>query len=143
MDQNSADLRGMTSNGEESPGELSLSKREMGQVIHNRWVAAGIKNRSEFATKSGIHRDTVKKIEQGTASDAQYERASAWLDRYTGEPKGERVVTFEVEGLYGVGRVSVAGPVEDAAELEERFARILDRLLAGQRPDDPDGGGGT
>jgi hypothetical protein len=139
MDEGRAQSVAVTS--DDTHGELS--KREMGRVIHNRWVAAGIKSRNEFADMSGIHRDTVKKIEEGTASDTQYERASAWLDRYTGEPREPRVVTFEVEGLYGVGRVSVAGPVENSEELEERFARILDRLLAGQRGDSNGGGAAT
>lgn len=140
MTEDKAESRAVTSSDE---GSGDLTKREMGRVIHNRWVAAGIKSANEFAEMSGIHRDTVAKIVDGTASDNSYQRAAAWLDRYTGEPKENRVVTFEVEGIYGVGRVSVAGPVEDAGELEERFARILDRLLAGQRGDSPGGGGGS
>lgn len=35
-----------------------ISRKEAGEVIHNRRVAAGIKSVNQFAEKSGIHRDT-------------------------------------------------------------------------------------
>lgn len=132
MASSRAHLRPMDDNGE---GSGELTRLEKGRIIRSRWVAADIKSVNEFAELSGIHRDTVKKMLEGTASDNTYERASAWLDRYVGEPKGstERLVTFKAKGIYGIGEVTVEGPREDGDELEERFARIVDRLIAGQR----------
>jgi transcriptional regulator with XRE-family HTH domain len=123
---------------------------ERGQAIKARRLAAGIKSLREFAKATGVARNAITAAEDGHGSRATYERLEAWLDRFDEEtgsdaetPPTGRVVTFEVEGIYGVGKVSVAGPVEDAAELEERFARIVDRLIAGQRGDSSTGGGGS
>lgn len=143
MAQSKADFRTMN-------GMSGASKAEKGRVIHNRRIAAGIKSLNQFTNlmrqSTTIDRSTLTKVEKGdpTVEDDTFDRVMAWLDEYVGEPDAaERVVTFEAHGLYGVARVSVAGPVEDAAELEERFARILDRLLAGQRDTSSDGGGST
>lgn len=117
---------------------------ERGQRIKRRRLAVGIKSLREFAKATGVARNAITAAEDGHGSKGTYERLEAWLDDFDEETGADvpdvasgRIVTFEVQGIYGVGKVSVAGPVEDAAELEERFARIVDRLIAGQRGDSP------
>ena len=132
MSVDGAQSRAMDESSGESAGDVT--RREKGAIIHNRWVAAGIKSLNEMAAKSGFDRGQLAKAEKGEASDAYYERVMAWLDRYTGEPvpPSGHVVTFEAEGLFGVARVAVQGPVEDADELQARFERLLTNLLRRQ-----------
>ena len=120
-------MRVMTDNGEGSSGDVS--KREKGQVIHNMWVAAGFRSLNDFADKSPFDWRTLDRVEKGTASDTTYDRVVSWLEKYVGEPEDtSRLVTFRAQGIFGAADVTVAGPVENAAELAEQFAKLLDNL---------------
>ena len=127
MTHDGADLRVMTDNGEGSSGDVS--KREKGQIIHNMWVAAGFRSLNDFADKSPFDWRTLDRVEKGTASDTTYDRVVSWLEKYTGEPEEPgRLVTFRAQGIFGAAEVTVAGPVENTAELAEQFAKLLDNL---------------
>ena len=130
-----ADLRPVD---EEHAEVAAIGAVERGKVIHRRRLSHGIKSLHEFARASGVSRKAITAAELGDASVATYERLEAWLDRFEEEigddapPPSGRLVTFEVEGLFGVARVAVQGPVEDADELQDRFERLLTNLLRQQ-----------
>ena len=128
MTTDRADLRVMVESDEGSAGDVS--KREKGQVIHNMWVDAGFRSLNDFANRSPFDRATLGKVEEGTASDTTYDRVLAWLEKYVGEPEpaSSNLVTFRAQGIFGAAEVTVAGPVENTAELAEQFAKLLDNL---------------
>ena len=121
-----------------------VTHKERGQEITRRRLAHGITSVRDFTERTGLAREAVAKAEKGTASEGTYQRLEAWLDAFdeeTGDNTRQdasppassgHVVTFEAEGLFGVARVAVQGPVEDADELQERFERLLTNLLRQQ-----------
>ena len=136
MTTDRADLRVMDASDEGSSGDVS--KREKGQIIHNMWVDAGFRSLNDFASKSPFDRGTLGKVEDGTASDTTYDRVVAWLEKYVGEPEPESrgLVTFEAHGIFGVDRITVAAPVEDADVAAEQFAKLMDSLRRRENGED-------
>jgi len=99
-------------------------------------MANGLRSVREFAERTGLSREAVTKAERGEASEGTYQRLEAWLDAFdeeVGDDTSKReasggLVTFRAQGIFGAADVTVAGPVENTAELAEQFARLLDNL---------------
>lgn len=133
----------------ESGTLTDVTHEQRGKDITRRRLAHGLRSVREFAERTGLSREAVTKAEAGTASEGTYQRLESWLDAFDEEvgddtrqpdaPLSNQLVTFEVEGLYGVGKFTVAGPPDEADANEERFARLLDRIIKAQRGegDDP------
>ena len=110
-------------------GLTSVPDQSRGQEVKQRRLRHGIKSLREFADKSGISREAVTAAENGTASDATYERIHAWFDRFEEEvgddgPSESGVVEFRIAGNFGVD-VIVKGPVANIAELEAAVQRLI------------------
>lgn len=106
------------------------------RALRERRIAAGIKSRRALveATKQlgmPVSKDAVDAAENGTASDATYDRLDAFLSRWeerTGHDEDEpNLVTFRLSRKPGT-EVTVQGPVANVSELEAAFERLLDRL---------------
>ena len=101
-------------------------------------------DKTELAAAAGVHRDTVTDIEAGkgfqvktlnkilAALDDAEAAAGTHVPPRDPEPG---IVTLEVEGVFGVARVAVKGPVSDSAELR----RLLSDVIADLRRDAPPG----
>lgn len=95
-----------------------------------------------LAKRAGIDRGALSDIESGKAvpRDAtlgQIDRALAALEEETSGPydnAGDHLVTFRMSGNFGVD-VTVSGPVENLAELEESVGRLLQRMRSTEAPD--------
>jgi transcriptional regulator with XRE-family HTH domain len=110
-------------------GLASVTDESRGHEVKQRRLRHGIKSLREFAEKSGISREAVTAAENGTASDATYERIHAWFDRFEEEvgddgPSEPGVVEFRIAGNFGVD-VIVKGPVSNIAELEAAVERLI------------------
>lgn len=106
-----------------------MTDETRGHEVKQRRLRHGIKSLREFAEKSGISREAITAAENGTASDATYERIFAWFDRFD-EEVGEDdnaepgVVEFRIAGNFGVD-VIVKGPVANVVELEDAVQRLI------------------
>jgi transcriptional regulator with XRE-family HTH domain len=110
-------------------GLASVTDESRGQEVKQRRLRHGIKSLREFADKSGISREALTAAENGTASEATYERISAWFDRFEEEVGDDEVpepgvVEFRIAGNFGVD-VIVKGPVANIAELEAAVQRLI------------------
>lgn len=120
-------------------GLLTVVDQEArGQNIRQRRLALGIKSVREFEKASKVSREAITAAESGAASQATYERLEAWLTRFEEEagveaPEGEGsgLVTFRLSGNFGV-EVTVQGPIENVAELEEAVERLIRKV--GEEP---------
>lgn len=107
--------------------------RARGEALKARRLRLGIKSLRELEEKTGVARTTITKAEAGEASRPTYERLEAWFDRFEHEITSEAevvepgggVMTLSVEGIYGVAKVTVQAPVEDADELRAFFRGLL------------------
>lgn len=116
-----------------TPNEAGLAPvidKSRGQEVKQRRLRHGIKSLRELAAKSGISREAVTAAEEGTASEATYERIHAWFDRFEeevgddGDDAEPGVVEFRIAGNFGVD-VIVKGPVANIAELEAAVQRLI------------------
>lgn len=121
--------------GVESGTLPGVTHEERGKEIARRRMAHGLRSVREFAERTGLSREAVTKAERGDASEGTYQRLESWLDAFDEEvgddtSKGGSggLVTFRAQGVFGAADVTVAGPVENTAELAEQFARLLDNL---------------
>lgn len=115
-------------------GLLSVDQAARGQNIKQRRLALGIKSQHTLSKESGVSRDAVMAAEKGAASNETYDRLEAWLSRMEEEvgmdaPDFESagLVTFRLSGNFGV-EVTVQGPVENVAELEQAVERLIRKV---------------
>jgi transcriptional regulator with XRE-family HTH domain len=105
-----------------------IDDKSRGQEVKQRRLRHGIKSLRELAAKSGISREAVTAAEEGTASDATYERIHAWFDRFEEEIGDDGddggVVEFRIAGNFGVD-VIVKGPVANIAEIEAAVQSLI------------------
>lgn len=110
---------------------VSEDENRRGRDLAQRRARHGIKSVRELARQSGVSREGITAAENGTASDATYDRLEAWFDRYEEEigddPTDRRddVVEFQVRGVHGVREIIVKGPISNLPELEAAVARLL------------------
>lgn len=120
--------------------------KHVGQEIQRRRKAIGI-DVAPFAKEAGVSRTTVTKVEAGEVEprDKSLHKIIDALDRLeheggrdirAAEPTSGGLVTFRAQGVFGAADVTVAGPVENTAELAEQFARLLDNLRRRENGDD-------
>lgn len=114
---------------------------ERGRAIQERRKAQGITSRREFAVRTGIARDTIRKAELGRASERSYARLEAWLDLFEHEVGEDEPTASNIEQMEFVVdgedvTVTVKGPVADAPALEQSVARII-RMIREGSPDKP------
>jgi transcriptional regulator with XRE-family HTH domain len=109
-----------------------------GEAIRQRRMAFGLRSVREFAERTGLARETVTRAEHGEASEGTYQRLEAWLDAFEHEigadepaaPVSIEQIEFTVEGDFGV-KVTVKGPINDRAQLEESVTRIIRSIRDG------------
>ena len=97
-------------------------------------MTLGIRSVSELALRSGVSRSATSAAEHGEGAKGTYERLEAWLseqERGEGEPSatGLEQIEFTVEGDFGV-KVTVKGPIQDRAALQESVAEIIKSIRA-------------
>lgn len=118
-------------------GAMTTTGETTGEAIARRRKAIGY-DLAPFAVEAGVSRETLSKVERGAGARdktlAKIMRALERLEAETGldvpqAPAADgRIVTFEARGVFGVAEVSVAGPVENAEELAQKFADLITRL---------------
>lgn len=97
-------------------------------------MALGIRSVSELALRSGVSRSATSAAEHGEGAKGTYERLEAWLsDQEQGDAPasatGLEQIEFTVEGDFGV-KVTVRGPINDRAALQESVAEIIRSIRA-------------
>lgn len=126
---------------------LPMSNETRGRAITKRRMALGITSRSGFeqamkdqaAKNQGwgkhVSREKIAAAEEGSASDAIYERLETWLNRMeeetnpaAGESADAKLVTFHIAAI----GVTVKGPVSDLAEIEAAVARLIQDTRTGE-----------
>lgn len=111
-----------------------MSDETRGHSIKARRLALGVKSLREFAEASGISREALTAAEKGQGSQATYERADAWLDRFEEETGHDEAVAepirFTFHDIYGIGELIVEGPVDHPAELVEAVTKLLAEIRA-------------
>lgn len=93
-----------------------------------------------LAERAGIDRGALSDIERGIATprDSTLFHIDRALDAFEEETSGpydtagDQLVTFRMSGNFGVD-VTVSGPVENLAELEESVGRLLQRIRNGEQ----------
>ena len=115
-----------TSDGGQAGGDLSAR----GAALATRRETVGI-TAVELEKETGIARQTIARAEKGQASKATYRQLEAWFDRFDEEsganaPRSDaRIVTLEVEGVFGIGRVAVKGPIDNPSALRKILADLI------------------
>lgn len=118
-----------------------MSDEARGHAIKRRRLAAGLTSLQDFATATGLARQTISRAERGDPSTTPttYERLELWLDNFeteTDEGAQEApiphaaetdTVEFHLQGVFGAADVLVKGPVSHLPELEAAVARLLGR----------------
>lgn len=106
-----------------------------GTDIKRRRLALGLDSVSQFAEATGADRETIGRIEDGTASKGTYERIEAWLDRMEARgpaPEGEpRAVRVALHGVYGIENVEV---IFDAAASPDEMAARIRAIMSALKP---------
>lgn len=122
----------------ESPKVVGVVEVE-DEGIRERRERLGLTLRA-LADRAGVDRGRLSDIEKGAtprpSTLAQIRRA---LDEFEDETSGpydhdaeERTVTFRMSGNFGVD-VTVSGPVENLAELEDSVGRLLQRMRSDEQ----------
>lgn len=106
-----------------------MSDETRGHAIKKRRLEHGIKSVRKFAEQTGVSREAITAAEEGSASDATYERLESWLDGFDEETGSDDVirddaVEFRLSGNFGVD-VVVKGPVANLSELERSVGNLL------------------
>lgn len=122
----------------------SVLVEHLGEQIQRRRRAIGI-DVAPFAREAGVSRTTINKVEAGEVHprDKSLRKIMDALDRLeheggvdVGDQQPSGIVTFRAQGVFGAADVTVAGPVENTAELAEQFARLLDNLRRRENGED-------
>lgn len=142
-----AGIRGACVDHEREGGVMGVALLERGTLtpvvetgdgdrIRDRRTELGLTIRA-LAERAGIDRGQLSDIERGmvaprAATLGQIQRALTEFEDETSGPYDEaekRTVTFRMSGNFGVD-VTVSGPVENLAELEDSVGRLLQRMRA-------------
>ena len=114
---------------------LTLVRESRGQAIKRRRTRHGIDSYVEFADAVGIYRQTVKRAEEGRASDRTYNKLETWLERFEEECGAEEdaadplptdLVEYHIKS--DVVDVVVRGTSSNAALLEASVLKLLDKM---------------
>lgn len=128
---------------------VSDEDRARGRKIQQRMRALGISGR-QFSARTGIDRRTLQRAMDATGSvrEGTYDHIETWLERlerkaetFDGIPdvapsdEGERFVELELEGVFGIGRVVVRGPVDDPEAVVKAATELMRQLRAEREGD--------
>lgn len=136
-------MRAAISNRNGAQSAPVTDNEERGKSIERRRLALGINSLREFedALEHLVRRDTLSKVEDGTASEGTYRKVEAWLEReerengHTAQPPadGHGPIKLTLHGVYGVDELIIEGPVEHPEALAEAVGRILEEFRKGER----------
>lgn len=112
-----------------------------GAEIKRRREELGIANLRQFHLATGRDRDTLARVEAGTASETTMDWVEQWLDRREAggrvEPAAPGPVRVTLHDVYGVGEVifdGAASPDEMAAYVRA----LMNELRRGSSAEGPD-----
>lgn len=120
-----------------------VTNRERGGRIQRRLDALRISDR-QFHETTQIDRKTLRRAVAGDPSvrPNTYRTIEDWLDRLETRAKGDeglpdelaedgpRFVEIELEGVYGIARAVVKGPVDDPAAVARAAGELMRQLRA-------------
>lgn len=114
---------------------VRVTDKDRGDSIARRMDRLGIPV-SDLAERLGVDRQTIDRARAGRSHPATFGKIEAWLDDFEHEvgadteapPDSGGLVEFELEGVFGVARVVVKGPVGDIDLLRDQVARLVNQM---------------
>lgn len=108
-----------------------------GKSIEQRRMALGLPSLVKFAEASGFNRETLSKVENGTASERMMANVEAWLDKMeagttVAYSSQTGAVQVKLRNVFGVGDAEV---IFDGNTPPEEMAAKMKAILEALKPD--------